>query len=259
MSLGLILKKLFARLFFPLPLTILLLAAGIFLLYPRTVSRRRKTAGITLVSVAAGLLLAGGIFGDLLLKPLTNYYLPLDPATLPAGETYTVAVAGSAYFNAPGIPAQYRFNDRQMLRMSEAAMLCKALEQRNISCRIAVSLPDFHSPSSQRMEALQTYFGSFGIPPEKLLLIETAQNTRQELREFGKLPGKLLLVSEAFHMPRIMSYAKKYGIDALPAPIGHLNPASRLDPLSFIPDGRRFYSFQTAVYELLGILESKLF
>ena len=52
MSLLLLAKKLFARLFFPMPLTLLLLAAGIFLLWPRNLSPRRKTAGIALVAAA---------------------------------------------------------------------------------------------------------------------------------------------------------------------------------------------------------------
>lgn len=255
----LILKKLFARLFFPLPLTLLLLVAGIILLWPRTLSPRRKTAGVALVAAAAFLLAFGGIFGEALLRQLTSRYTPLDPAELPARNDYVIAVAGNAFHDAPHLPRAHRFNDKMLLRLSEAALLACGLEQRNLPFRIVVSLNHPTASEEERLAALHAYFGTFGIAPERVTLIGDARNTRQEIRAFSTVPGRILLVSDAFHLPRIMLLAKRYNLDALPAPIGGAEAPTAAWTLQAVPDAGTFSAFQTLIYELLGMLEYQIF
>lgn len=259
MSLLLLAKKLFARLFFPMPLTLLLLAAGIFLLWPRNLSPRRKTAGIALVAAAALFLAFGGIFGDMLLRQWTGKYPPLDPAALPERNDYVIAVAGNAFYDAPHRPPTHRFNDKMLLRLSEAALLARGLEQRSLPYRILVSLAHPDASEAERLAALHAYFGTFGIAPEHISLIGNAQNTRQEIRAFSAVPGRFLLVSDAFHLPRIMILAERYNLDALPAPIGGAEAPTAPGLLQAVPDAGNFASFQTLIYELLGCLEYRIF
>lgn len=259
MSVLLLLKKLFARLFFPLPLTLLLLAVGIFLLWPRNISPRRKTAGIALMAAAALFLAFGGIFGDVLLRQLTSRYTPLDPAALPERNDYVIAVAGNAFYDAPHLPRAHRFNDKMLLRLSEAASLACGLEQRGLPYQIVVSLNHPTASEEERLAALHAYFGTFGIDPEYVSLIGDAQNTRQEIRAFSAIPGRLLLVSDAFHLPRIMLLAKQCSLDALPAPIGGSEAPTAPEVLQMVPDAGNFASFQTLIYELLGCLEYRIF
>lgn len=118
------LKKLVARLFFPVPFIFLLLAAGLaLLLWPR-LGRRCRLAGKILLCAGTALFLLLSVFGGGLLKTLTSQYLPLDPETVPA-EACTVVVAGSGFGMAESVPPELWFNDGMLLRLHEAGRIAR--------------------------------------------------------------------------------------------------------------------------------------
>ena len=224
------LKKLIARLFFPVPFIFLLLAAGLaLLLWPR-LGRRCRLAGKILLCAGTALFLLLSVFGGGLLKTLTSQYVPLDPETVPA-EACTVVVAGSGFGMAESVPPELWFNDGMLLRLHEAGRIARALE---------------------------AFLGAYGVPPERIGLIEDALNSRQEVIAFSKLPGRKILVSEAFHIPRLMMLSRRYGLDALPAPASQGGGRGG-GALFVIPSAERFMEGERAVYEYLGMLEYLLF
>ena len=96
------------------------------------------------------------------------------------------------------------------------------------------------------------------MPPERIGLIEDALNSRQEVIAFSKLPGRKILVSEAFHIPRLMMLSRRYGLNALPAPASQGGGRGG-GALFVIPSAERFMEGERAVYEYLGMLEYLLF
>ncbi len=211
----LLLKKLLARLLFPAPLLLMLLvAAAILLLHPKGGARCRKWGKILLV-VAITLFLVAGIFGQVFRETLTGRYPPLDPALLPP-EEYTLVVAGSGFSGAPGLAPELRFNDAMRIRLHEAGRIAAALRKRGIGCSIAAGIHPSDGQWELKHRALAAFFAPYGIAPERLIPIEGAANSRQEVIAFSQLPGCKILISEAYHLPRLMLLARKYRLDAIP-------------------------------------------
>ena len=253
----LLLKKLLARLLFPAPLLLMLLvAAAILLLHPKGGARCRKWGKILLV-VAITLFLVAGIFGQVFRETLTGRYPPLDPALLPP-EEYTLVVAGSGFSGAPGLAPELRFNDAMRIRLHEAGRIAAALRKRGIGCSIAAGIHPSDGQWELKHRALAAFFAPYGIAPERLIPIEGAANSRQEVIAFSQLPGCKILISEAYHLHRLMLLARKYRLDAIPAPAGNIEGPFGGSPLDFLPNAESFAHTERAVYEYLGIAEAFL-
>ena len=80
------------------------------------------------------------------------------------------------------------------------------------------------------------------------MLIDNAVNSKAEIACFEALGGKLILVSSAFHMARLMKLAEARDISALPAPAGYVGR----NPLFWIPSADALNNFRIVVYECLG-------
>ncbi len=256
---GLYLKKILMRVFFPVPLLGIVLLAGTWLVLSRKSTVRRRTVGKWLLigGLAAYYLL--GVCGWMLLQPLVTRYPVLEPETLPP-EPYVLAVFGSGFFEDEGIPDAGRFNDGMIVRLHEAGRIAYTLEQRRIPYILAVSVSNFYAAEEQKLAALQAFFVPFGIPPERLHLIDGALNSRDEIQEFLRLPGRPVLISEAFHVPRLMTLAARYGAaGAIPAPGGIRSSILHFTPLALIPSAEKFNDARRAFYEYLGIVEVWLF
>ena len=208
-------KKLIARLLFPVPFLLLVLAAALALLLWPKGGKRCRTAGKALLLAGIALLLAGSLCGRLMLLTLTGVHPVLRPEELPE-EHYSIVVAGHGFHAEPGVPPERWFDDEMQLRLHEAARIGRTLKEREIPFRIVASITGRHDAPERKREALEAFFRHYGIPPEQLSFLETALNSRQEVLAFRKEPGRKILVSEAYHMPRLMMLSKRYGLDALP-------------------------------------------
>lgn len=250
----LLLKKLIARLLFPVPLLFLLLAAALVLLLWPKLGKRCRLTGKILLAAALALFLFASLGGGWLLSTLTGRYSPIDLASLPDGN-YTVVVAGSGFYSDNTLPPEHRFNDPMLLRLHEAGRIARALQKRKLEYSIYASIVGI-PPTKEKRRALEALLEQYGIPPERIDLCEDALNSRQEVIEFTARPGKKILVSESFHLPRLMMLSKRYGLDAIPAPASR---GSRHGGIFLIPSAERIDDFERAVYEYLGMCEYLLF
>ncbi len=250
-------KKLIARLFFPVPFLLLVLAAGLALvLWPKLGTRCRK-AGNALLVTGVLLLLIGSLAGQLLLHTLTGVYPPLKPEELPE-ENYTIVVAGHGFHAESGVPPERWFDDEMQLRLHEAARIGRVLGERKIPYRIVASITGKHDAPGRKREALNAFLGHYGIPPERIAFLENALNSRQEVQAFTKEPGRKILVSEAYHMPRLMMLSDRYELDALPAPATRVS-GNAGGILKIVPSAENLSDCERAVYEYLGMLEYLIF
>ena len=200
MPLGLILKKLLARMLFPVPMVLLVLGVGTWLVLAKKSSPRRKTVGKWLLIGGMGYLLVCSVFGSFLLDRLERSYPVFRiGAWFDVSQEYVIGVAGNAYYADPAIPEACRFNDHMLLRLWEAGRIARLFKTKSVRCRIVVSQPNKYASVEQRLAALRAYFAIFNIMPEQVELVDGCLNTRQEVLAFRKYPGQLILVSEAFH------------------------------------------------------------
>ena len=261
MPLSMILKKLVGRLLFPVPVTLLLLGIGAWLILSRKSSPRRKAVGKWLLLGGFVYLLTISVLGTFLLERWERQYPVFTMGSqFDASPEYVIAVAGSMFIPDNAIPAESRFNHDMLLRLGEAARIARMFDMKSVRYRIVVSQQSPLATAEQRLTAVRAYFAAFGIAPERVALVDGSLNTRQEVLAFGKYPGSLILISNAFHVPRLMLLARKYGLNAIPAPVGVPGKLQyRIDLLDFIPSASNINDFQTLIYELLGMVDVKLF
>ncbi len=257
MSILLIVKKIFSRIFFPVPFLLLLGFLGIYLAFFRR-ERRWKRWGKRLLILDFSLFLLMSLSGDWLYDYWCRQYQPPAVESLVEEEgPFLICVFGSGFYADPALPDACRFNDTMQVRLNEAARLAVALQNRQRPYLLAASVFHEEADAALKQQALNAFLARYGIPPEHIILIDQAQNTRQELSEFLKYPGRPILVSEAYHLPRIMVLARRRGIDALPAPAARPG-SSPFSPLWLIPSSGGLDHFTRCVYELLGIIEYQI-
>lgn len=255
------LKKLVSRFFFPVPMILILLGAGTWLILWKTENAsRRKTIGKWLLIGGIGYFLIISFVGSLLLNCFKRQYpvFTVDPS-FDVSQEYVIAVAGVSYIPDASIPETCRFNEHMLLRLWEAGRIAHLLEAKAIRYRIVVSLQNPETPAEQRLSALKAYFAVTGLAPERVELVDGYLNTRKEILAFSQYPGRLILVSNAYHIPRIMLLAKKNGLKVIPAPVGVPGKLQyRFSVLDLVPSGENVNNFRILVYELLGMFEVKL-
>ena len=242
------LRKILARALFPVPVVFELLVLGAILVR----FRRTKKAGVGLV--AAGLLVLGlgsqPAVGNRLLASLERQHHALDAAALDAGTNYVIGVAGNGLrICGPGCSGC--FNDCFLVRLQEAGRIGHIFESRGIEYQLVVSCTG-DMTTGQKNAVLEQYFVSFGIPRERLVLEEESFNSRMEVEAFGRYAGQLILVSNAYHVPRLMKLAELDDLEALAAPAGW-----RVSSGGFgvgIPSAEALEATRLFVYERLGML-----
>ena len=258
-------KKLFATLFFPIPLTLMLLVAGLLLVHAKWLKfPHSKMLGRAAIILSFALFLLYSMFGWYPCMRLEYKCEPLHVTQeLADGAPYVVAVFGNSYIFDKTIPPTHRFQNVMSTRMFEAARVAHELQQLGIDCTVAVSLPipqkfqnDF--PKEFRLADARYYCGLFGIPPEKVEMIaDTCRNSKDEIHEFAKYNRKLIIVSSATHVPRLMILAEKCGVEAIAAPAAM--DFDRNYPPSGRPIVQNLEFLRQAAYEFLGTLQYKLF
>jgi len=248
-----------------MPLTLALLAAGLFLVHSKWFKfPHSKQIGKVAVILSILLLLLYSMFGWYPTMKLEYTCEPLHVTEeLAAGAPYVVAVFGNSYICDKSLPPSHRFQSVMSSRMFEAARVAHELQQLGIDYTVAVSLPvgektreDF--PIEFRLADARYFCGLFGIPPEKVEIIQkNCRNSKDEIREFAKYNQRLIIVSSATHVPRLMILAEKCGVEAIAAPAAmdfdrNYSPSCR-------PIVQNLEFLRQATYEFLGTLQYKLY
>ncbi len=238
------LKKLVGGLLMPLPLLLLVMAAGILLLW---FSRWQKSGKILVtLSWALLLLLSLQPVADRLLLPLESCY-----ATWNGAEKidFVVVLGGGYTFNPNWAPSSNLIGNslprvaegvRQWRRHPQATMIFTAAAGRNpvSSAQVAASV------------AL-----SLGVPQDHIQLLDRPKDTEEEARAVRGLVGQrpFLLVTSANHMTRALNFFHAAGLTPIAAPANQLAVTS---PLNWweraIPSPLWLSHSDRVAYEALG-------
>ena len=234
------------------PLNLVLIAA-----YGLWLRRRRPRLGASLSIGALALLLvlctkAGAL---LLVAPLENLTQPLAPAGLPAVQAIVV-LGGGRIGGAPEYGGRDSPGLTTLVRLRYAAHL-----QRTSGLPLLVSggSPDGAAESEAALMA-RSLREDFGVPvrwlePGSDNTAENARYAAQQLRRAGV--RRVLLVTDAIHMPRSRSVFIRYGLEVVPAPTVFFS-RQRLTALDFFPDGEGLRRSHYALHEWIGLLWYRL-
>lgn len=236
-----------------LPPLNLVIPCGIGLL----LRKRWPRAGLALgaASLAVLLVLSTKAGAQLLVRPLENLTAPLTPVAARGAEAIVV-LGGGRVGNAPEYAGRDSPSLHTLARLRYAAML-----QRRTGLPVLVSggRPD-GAPESEAALMARSLRDDFAIPVRWLEQDSdnTAENARfsaQQLQRAGI--GRVLLVTDAMHMPRSQAIFARTGFDVIAAPtlfFGH----ERWSAGDFLPGGEGFQRSHYALHEWIGLLWYRL-
>lgn len=246
------LKKMVGGLLLPLPLLLLLIGAGLYLVW-RT--RWQKTGKI-LASVgwACLLLLSLQPVADRLLAPMEETYPTY------AGQrtdiAYVVVLGGGYTFNPLWAPSSNLINN-SLPRVAEGIRIYR--QSPGAKMVFTGAAAKGNPISSAATAALVAE--SLGVPSGDIILLDQPRDTRQEAASVAALVGRapFVLVTSANHLPRAMRFFQSQGLAPIPAPANQLAVASPLNPWERVmPSPLWLGHAERAWYECLGRLWQKI-
>lgn len=236
------------------PLNLVLLALLGLLL-----ARRRPRLGHALAMAALALLLffSTGFGARLLVGPLERMHVPLErPVEASRAAGAIVVLSGGRLENL----AEYGGRDlpayTALLRVHYAVRLHR---ETGLPILVSGGTPD-GAASSHAAVIAAALRDEYRVPVRWLeeRSVNTAQNARYTaamLEPEGV--RRILLVTDAIHMPRAVAIFEKSGLEVIPAPTAALS-AGRLRGDDFIPRGAALRDAHYALHEWIGMLWYRL-
>ncbi|MBT9433304.1 envelope biogenesis factor ElyC [Candidatus Sodalis endolongispinus] len=246
------LKKFVGGLLLPLPLLLVVMGAGLVLLW---LNRGTKTARL-LLSAGWLILLALSLqpVADRLLAPLEAHY----PTWQPQGETVKwIVVLGGGYTWNPAWPPSANLINNSLPRVTEGIRQWRAHPGATMVFTGANAPGNLVSSA----EAASRVAQSLGVPASAIVTLDSPRDTRQEAASVARLVGQapLMLVTSANHLPRAMGFFTAAGLQPIPVPANQLAITSPLQPREKILPSPLWLDHSERVwYETLGQVWQRL-
>lgn len=239
------LKKVVGGLLLPLPALLLIMAAGILLLW---FSRWQKSGKI-LISASWLLLLLISLqpVADRLLAPMENRWptwqnqQPLD---------YIVVLGGGYTWNPDWAPSSNMLNN-SLPRLTEGIRIWRS----NPGSKLIFTGGAAQGNAMTSAQVTSQVALSLGVPADAIITLDRPRDTEQEARDVAAIVGTrpFALVTSANHLPRAMIFFQREGLHPYPAPANQLAVTS---PLNFwervVPSSFWLGHSERAFYEGLG-------
>lgn len=258
------LKKLIAYWIMPVPVLVVLLVAGVLLMFAGGTAasggagNRRTRTGRMLVTIAtvALVLLSNKFVSTGLMRPLEATYPPIPdisgrvPPAL--AQCQYVAVLGAGNADTPGESALDLLSTSARARITEAVRILRLLP----NARLLVSGPaEYHHVTHATI--LERAAISLGIAPARIQRIEHARDTEDESNAVKRRAGDapVALVTSAWHMPRAVALFRSAGVHVVPCPTDYTAPwDGRFYWRDFLWDVESLERSSLAIHERVGYL-----
>ncbi|HEC63347.1 MAG TPA: YdcF family protein [Candidatus Acetothermia bacterium] len=211
--------------------------------------QRQRRLALGLLAAALGLWgLSSGPGTALLLTPLENRY----PALLsppPEVEAVVLLTGGEGW--APGRSITSSLSTTSAQRLLEAVRLWRLLEGRVPILFVGgIGEPGGQAEAPLVAQAAQ----ALGVPATALRWEAASRNTYENILAIReRFPdAQVLLVTNAFHMPRAMALCGKLGVNAIPAPCGYHTRAA-FSPWDLFPASEHLWASALAIREYLAL------
>ena len=242
-----LLKKIVAPLFLPLPLCLLLLGAGLALLW----FTRRERAGRILATTSFVLLVALSYgVSTPLLTSLERYHEPFNSVASGAGIQWVVVLGGGTSSD-PSLPLRARLSEATLARLVEGVRLHRQMP----GPRLVLSGAGVFESGSDA-ESMSALAVSLGVARDKIVIDDESQDTETQARIIKAIVKgeRCVLVTSASHMRRSVALFRKVGLDPIPAPTHYLSQANvGISSADFYPRLGGLRAAETVAYEYLGI------
>ncbi len=239
------LKKIVSRLF--LTLTLVWCLIGAVLIFPRY--------GGWILGGVLLLMAIGGSVGQTILNRLSRKYPQFSEVQLPEGRCL-VAVAGSGFQRHSSRVPESWFGDNFVIRLTEAGRAARMLQDGGREFQLLISMPEHPELHEEKLVGVRAFLSRFGIPAESIEIVESVLDSEDEMIAFGQDGVPVIIVSNSWHVPRLMLLARHLGIPAIPAPAGQLFSLPRLRGISgILPTAGNLQMLECGLHELAGIIQ----
>ncbi len=193
---------------------------GVFFLAYRTYKKGWKSLRIGWGTIfLLWLLCASTWLPSLLVKNYEVQVSVCQPQTLDTTQTYHIYMLGAGYSLDPRLPAISQLSQVTLSRLVEGIRIARQLPKYTLVTSAYSSIGLEPQASVAKRAAID-----LGIPPINIEMLTTPSNTFEEVQafvnQFGK-DKKVIVVSDALHLPRAKMLYAKHGIQAIIAPSGY--------------------------------------
>jgi uncharacterized SAM-binding protein YcdF (DUF218 family) len=239
------------------PLALAFLLALVALVF-RLFGRRKTSTTLFASAVAFAWLCSLPVVGDMFLLPLESRYTSLDEAAPELAQVSAIVVLGSAYHPRHERPITAALDPEGLARIAEGVRLAVRFP----AAKLVVSggNPD---PDTVPARGYARFAREFGIPAERVIVLDSARDTTQEAAAIAALlkSENFILVTSAQHMLRSMTLMERAGLRPIPAPTSN-HVGRTLDISSWrdvvIPNAAGARKTEMAWHEYMGLAAIRL-
>ncbi|MDX8408908.1 MAG: YdcF family protein [Mariprofundales bacterium] len=195
---------------------------------------------------------------DLITMPLEGRYPPLTDTAWPTGAAIVV-LGGGVQAQAPEYGGRSRLSDSTLMRITYAADLAR----RHPGLLLVSGGNPLQRAQETEGEVMRRRLRSLGIASKRIIVEQGSLNSWQNallIRPLLQARGiqKIVLVTDAWHMPRAVWCFMQQGIDVIAAPNAYHSTQRHYDMLDWMPNAGALNDSSQALHEYLGILYYRL-
>ena len=170
-------------------------------------------------------------------------------------EKVYILSLGGGYTPEAKLEALGQLSFHSLGRLTEALRISRLLENSTL-------VLSGYGKGSNRSLAWTEKRAAFllGFDTSRIVLLEEPKTTREEVQAFSKIFGNkvnLILVTDAVHMPRAMSFFESEKVLPYPAPTNFLYK-NRMDGIPWIPSIDNFFLMDRILREWFGQLKDSV-
>ena len=243
-----VIKKIISAFLLPLPFCLLLIFAGLLLLW---FTRRQKLGKIFVTAGAIVLTLCGyEIFARQIIKPLERQYAPLTVNAEMQSSVRWIVVLGGGAMEDDFVPQTSQLSRASLARVVEGVRLQRSLPGAKL---IFSGGSIFGSPAEA--EIMRVVAVSLGVESERIVLDTQSRDTQDQARIVSNIvkDEPLIIVTSAAHIPRSVALFENRGMRPIPAPTDYeAFDSKHINVGDFFPGATSLNTVNSAIHEYLG-------
>lgn len=227
---------------------LLALLAVLFELKHKTVYAKK----LLLVALAWLLLVSTCFLPNYLIGSLEKVYKPFEPGRVVDTSEVNILVLGAGHTADPALSANKQLTSNALGRLVEGIRIHGLFPNSNLIVSGGTG-----TEITATAEVLKQTALVLGVSPGDIITLATTENTADEATQYKQLGSKthqLILVTEAFHMPRAMMVFEKAGLHPIPAPSNYqYKKGEKTDFIKCLPNANNIWKMEFATHEYAGM------
>jgi uncharacterized SAM-binding protein YcdF (DUF218 family) len=210
------------------------------------------TKKLLLIALAWLLIISTGFLPNLLISSLENEHEPFMLHQIADTSEINILVLGASHTADPKLSANKQLTSNALGRLVEGIRIHGLLPNSKL-----ILSGGLGTETSATAEVMKQTALMLGVKREDIITLATTENTADEAQQYKQLDSKrqqLVLVTEAYHMPRSMKIFEKAGLSPIPAPSNYLyKRGEKIEISKWLPNANNIYKMEVVVHEYVGM------